>query len=189
MKKFKFSLETVLKIRKIAVDKEVRSLSVVVGNMNKIQNEVRNNNRNLHLATSQYSATDIKTLKLYENYFKGLSLQNESLNLKLHAQESSLNEARNRVIEVEKNMKVIEIIKNRQLKEFKDRIIQSERLEEEEINKRLFIQRNEEAEDEEIKNIPIPIRRKVPTVKPVKDGVKSEYEKLMDFIGAQQPKK
>jgi hypothetical protein len=43
MKKFKYNLETVLRIRNRAVDEETRKLALVVGKINRLKNEVQDN--------------------------------------------------------------------------------------------------------------------------------------------------
>ena len=80
MKKFQFNLETVLRIRQIKVDEELKKLSIIVGNLNKLQNEINENNRIIQTSTIRYSGSDIKTLKLFEGYIKSLYIQNENLN-------------------------------------------------------------------------------------------------------------
>ncbi len=182
MKKFKFNLETVLKIRKLSVDKEIKNLSIIAGSMNKIQNEILLNQKNIHLTSSKYSVTDLKNLKLYENYFKGLTLQNESLQSKLKEQESVLSEAREKLIVVEKEMKVIEIIKERKLNEYHNRLVKLENLEEEDQTNKIHIRKMEEEKNEESDRVskPIPIHK----AKPKSDKPKTEYEKLTEFIEA-----
>ena len=188
MKKFKFNLETVLKIRKLAVDKEIKNLSLVAGSMNKIQNEISQNQKNIHSTSAKYSVTDLKNLKLYENYFKGLTLQNESLLVKLKEQESALFEAREKLLVVEKEMKVIEVIKERKLKEFHDRLIKLENLEEEDQTNKLHQRKMEEEQNEESATIskPIPIHKTKP--RSDKDKPKTEYEKLLEFMEATKQK-
>ena len=45
-KKFQFNLETVLRIRQIKVDEELKKLSIIVGNLNKLQNEINEKLKN-----------------------------------------------------------------------------------------------------------------------------------------------
>lgn len=185
MKKFKFNLETVLKIRKLAVDKEIKNLSLVAGSMNRIKNEITQNQRNIHLANQTYQGTDLKNLKLYETYFKGLTLQNEALQKTLSEKEKDLNQAREKLLVVEKDMKVIEIIKERKLKEFHERLIKLENLEEEEQSNKLHRRKIEEEENEESNRVskPLPIHKKT-KVREDPNKPKSEYERIMEFMEA-----
>ena len=144
MKKFKFNLETVLRIRQIKVDEELKKLSIIVGNLNKLQNEISENNRIIHNSTVRYSGSDIKTLRLFEGYIKSLYLQNENLNKAMSQQQNILNEARQRVIEVKKDAEVLEILKRNAANEYHEKLLKQERTEEEEVTNSEFERRSVE---------------------------------------------
>ena len=147
MKKFKFNLETVLRIRQIKVDEELKKLSIIVGNLNKLQNEISENNRIIHNSTVRYSGSDIKTLRLFEGYIKSLYLQNENLNKAMSQQQNILNEARQRVIEVKKDAEVLEILKRNAANEYHEKLLKQERTEEEEVTNSEFERRRMENEE------------------------------------------
>lgn len=188
MKKFEFELETVLELRKIKVDEELKKLSIVVGNLNRLQNEIKDNNRIIQNSTMRYSGSDIKTLRLFEGYIKSLYLQNENLHKSMNEQQTILQEARQRVIEVEKDAEILEILKRDAWKEYHDKMLKQERSEEEEITNSEFNhgrkQRDEKAETPTVK-----IKKKVKEVKPDKNKSKTEYEKLMEYAESLKPKR
>ena len=92
MKKFEFDLETVLELRKIKVDEELKKLSIIVGHLNRLQNEIKDNNRIIQNSTIRYSGSEIKTLRLLEGYIKGLNIQNENLQKAILQQQGILDD-------------------------------------------------------------------------------------------------
>ena len=189
MKKFKSSLDTILKLKKIAVDKEIKELSIIVGKMNKLKNEINENQRAIHNLTASYISYDVKMLRLYENYIKGLNLQNDALNLKMKSNIENLNQARLKVQEVEKDKKIIEALINKQYEVFKDRLLQSERIEEEEINNQIHRKKWEADTNETNKIIPKVLKKKIKPTQTNKNEPKTEYEKLMEYVESQKPKR
>jgi flagellar FliJ protein len=188
MKKFEFDLETVLELRKIKVDEELKKLSIIVGNLNRLQNEIKDNNRIIQTSTVRYSGSDIKTLKLFEGYIKSLYIQNETLQKSMAEQQSILNEARQRVIKVERDAEVLEILKRDAYKEYHEKILKQERTEEEEVSNSEFNRRRRESE-EKIGTTNVKIKKRVKKVKPTENKNKSEYEKLMEYAESLKPKK
>lgn len=188
MKKFQFNLETVLRIRQIKVDEELKKLSIIVGNLNKLQNEINENNRIIQTSTVRYTGSDIKTLKLFEGYIKSLYIQNENLNKSMSEQQTYLNEARQRVIEVKKDAEVLEILKRNALKEYHDKVLKQERIEEEEVSNSEFNHRRRE-DEEKVNTTTVKIKKRVKKIKPTTGKVKTEYEKLMEYAESLKPKK
>ena len=188
MKKCEFDLETVLELRKIKVDEELKKLSIIVGHLNRLQNEISDNNRIIQNSTVRYSGSDIKTLRIFEGYIKGLYLQNENLQKTMAQQQGILNEARNRVIAVERDAEVIEILKRDAWKEFHERMLKQERIEEEEVGNSEFNRRRMESE-EKTRTTTVKIKKKITKVKPDQNKTKTEYEKLMEYAEALKPKK
>ncbi|MBP9887275.1 MAG: hypothetical protein KBF93_13315 [Leptospiraceae bacterium] len=188
MKKFKFNLETVLRIRQIKVDEELKKLSIIVGNLNKLQNEISENNRIIHNSTVRYSGSDIKTLRLFEGYIKSLYLQNENLNKAMSQQQNILNEARQRVIEVKKDAEVLEILKRNAANEYHEKLLKQERTEEEEVTNSEFERRRMENE-EKVSTTNVTIKKRIKKIKPSENKVKTEYEKLMEYAESLKPKK
>ncbi|MBK6604950.1 MAG: hypothetical protein IPG24_05550 [Leptospiraceae bacterium] len=188
MKKFQFNLETVLRIRQIKVDEELKKLSIIVGNLNKLQNEINENNRIIQTSTIRYSGSDIKTLKLFEGYIKSLYIQNENLNKSMAEQQTILNEARQRVIAVKKDAEVLEILKRNALEEYHEKMLKQERNEEEEVTNSEFDRRRRENE-ENTGTTTVKIKKRVKKVKSTSGKAKTEYEKLMEYAESLKPKK
>jgi flagellar export protein FliJ len=137
MKRFKFKLETVHKLRERKVDEQIRKLSIVVGHINKLNNDISENSRLMQEANRNFIKDigfDINYLRVYDGYIKGLTRQNEYLQKAIEEQDSVLLEAKTRVIEARKEAEIIEIIKRKRLKEFNDRILRAEKAEEDDGN-------------------------------------------------------
>lgn len=188
MKKFQFNLETVLRIRQIKVDEELKKLSIIVGNLNKLQNEISENNRIIQNSTTRYTGSDIKTLRLFEGYIKSLYLQNENLNRSMLEQQSNLNEARQRVIEVKKDAEVLEILKRKAQNEYHERLLKQERTEEEEVTNSEFERRRMENEEKN-STTHVKIKKRIKKIKPSENKVKTEYDKLLEYAESLKPKK
>ena len=95
--------------------------------MNRLQNEIKDNNRIIQNSTIRYSGSEIKTLRLLEGYIKGLNIQNENLQKAILQQQGILDEARQRVIAVERDAEVLEILKRDAWKEYHDRLLKQDR--------------------------------------------------------------
>lgn len=96
-----------------------------------------------------------------------------------------MSEAISRVVEVRKNEKIYEIIKEKRLLEFKQRIYRAERSEEDENNMKDFL-----TDRRELRSVPTTEEEPKPKLKkhkkviPEKSGkqeAKSEYEKLLEY--------
>ena len=174
MKKFEFDLETVLELRKIKVDEELKKLSIIVGHLNRLQNEIKDNNRIIQNSTIRYSGSEIKTLRLLEGYIKGLNIQNENLQKAILQQQGILDEARQRVIAVERDAEVLEILKRDAWKEYHDRLLKQERIEEEEVTNSEFNRRRKESE-EKTRTTTVKIQKRITKVKPNQDKTKTRW--------------
>lgn len=194
MKKFKFSLEGVLKLRKLAVDRELKNLSIIVGNLNKLQNEINDNNRIIRTSTDRFDTlgTDIKHIRLFEGYMKSLFIQNENLQKSIANQEGVLNEARKKVQEVEKDAKIIEILKEKAVEEYKDKHRKLVRKEEEEKSiqeyTRAKLEFRTDEEESEVSRTKVREKIERDESRPVRSKVQSDYDKIMDFAESLKPK-
>jgi flagellar protein FliJ len=194
MKKFKFNLETLLKLKKKRVDEEVRKLSLVVGQINKLRNEVNENNKMIQEQTNNFSSqvnTDINLLRIFDGYVKTLIVQNERLLDNVKEQDGNYKEAVGRVVEVRKHHKVYELLKEKRLLEYNNRMFRAERSEEDETNLKDFLaDRRELRHDSTTAEVPKPkvkVPKKVP--KDPKKGPQNEYEKLLEYYNQFKPKK
>jgi flagellar protein FliJ len=185
MKKFKFNLETVLRLRKKDVDEETRKLAVVVGKINRLKNEVQDNRKAISYENDHFSSyvrDDISYLRIFDNYIKTLYLQNEYLQKQVSEQDGVLKEAIDSVIEAKKKSELLEVLKNKRLLDYQERILRSERSEEDEENQKDFLADRRGLHnvipDQESKPVVHRIKRKI---KPTKDKPKNDYEKVMDY--------
>lgn len=187
MKKFKFSLETVMKLRKIKVDEEIRNLSVVAGNINRLNNEIRENNKEISDSVSTFPdlvKSDMKYLKMFDGYIKGLTLKNEQLQKSVSEQDQFLEDARQKVILARKDEEIIEIIKRKRHEEFRQKMFRAIRHEEDERNRldHMEDRRNLKYADKDKDDSGEPVRKK--KRKKVSEKPKSDYEKLLEYYEA-----
>jgi flagellar protein FliJ len=185
MKKFKFNLETVLRLRKKDVDEETRKLAVVVGKINRLKNEVQDNRKAISYENDHFSSyvrDDISYLRIFDNYIKTLYLQNEYLQKQVSEQDGVLKEAIDSVIEAKKKSELLEVLKNKRLLDYQERILRSERSEEDEENQKDFLADRRSLHnvipDQESKPV---VQRNKRKIKPTKDKPKNDYEKVMEY--------
>jgi flagellar export protein FliJ len=193
MKKFKFNLETVLRIRNRAVDEETRKLALVVGKINRLKNEVQENRNAISYENDKftsYVSDDIGYLRVFENYIKTLYLQNENLKKQVSEQDGVLGEAIDSVVVARKSAELLEIIKQKRLSEYHEKVIRSERSEEDEESQKDYLADRRGLQnvlpDKEPSTIAHSHKRKV---KPSKNQPKNEYEKIMEYVKGLSTKK
>jgi hypothetical protein len=186
MKKFKYNLETVLRIRNRAVDEETRKLALVVGKINRLKNEVQDNRNAISYENDKfttYVSDDIGYLRVFENYIKTLYLQNENLIKQVSEQDGVLGEAIDSVVVARKSAELLEIIKRKRLSEYHEKVIRSERSEEDEESQKDYLADRRGLQnvvpDKEPSTIAHSHKRKV---KPSKNQPKNEYEKIMEYV-------
>ena len=185
MKKFKFNLDTVLRLRKKDVDEETRKLALVVGKINRLKNEVQDNRKAISYENDNFTSyvrDDISYLRIFDNYIKTLYLQNEYLQKQVNEQDGVLKEAIDSVVEAKKKSEILEVLKNKRLLDYQERILRSERSEEDEENQKDYLADRRGLRnvipDQESKPVVQRIKRKI---KPTKDKPKNDYEKVMDY--------
>ena len=185
MKKFKFNLDTVLRLRKKDVDEETRKLALVVGKINRLKNEVQDNRKAISYENDNFTSyvrDDISYLRIFDNYIKTLYLQNEYLQKQVSEQDGVLKEAIDSVVEAKKKSEILEVLKNKRLLDYQERILRSERSEEDEENQKDYLADRRSLRnvipDQESKPVVQRIKRKI---KPTKDKPKNDYEKVMDY--------
>lgn len=185
MKKFKFELETVLRLKRRKVDEETRKLSSVVGKINRLKNEVLDNRKAIAYENEKfpsYIKNDISYLRIFDNYIKTLYLQNENLQKQMNEEDDSLKSAIKSVVDARKDTELIEVIKKKRLSDYHARILRAERSEEDEESQKEFVNdrrnlRSAISDEKTTPAIPKPKRRKLP----VKDTTNNPYEKVMEY--------
>ncbi|MDF3819272.1 flagellar export protein FliJ [Leptospira sp. 96542] len=139
MKRFQFSLETVLKLRTRKEEEEIRRLSIVVSKLNELilekqTNEVEIQNSYDTILASAKVGTSLDDYLYIERYIQGLIKQNADLDQKIFSQMEEVNLVRKDVLVARQNKKVLEVLKEKRHLEWKKRRNKMERREVEEFN-------------------------------------------------------
>ncbi len=142
MKRFRFSLETVLKLREWKEDEEIRKLSVVVSELNALFAEREFNEKEIdrsyrEIESSAKVGTSLSDYLSIERYIQGLMKLNEDLALKIEAKNEDVDLVRQGLILARKDKKVIEVLKENRYLEWKKKRKRQERREVEEYNSSL----------------------------------------------------
>ncbi|TGL47209.1 flagellar export protein FliJ [Leptospira kemamanensis] len=139
MKRFRFSLETVLKLRGLREEEEIRRLSLVVSKLNTLISEKENNQKEIEssyeaILSSAKVGTSLSDYLSIEQYIKGLIRRNEELEHRISNQNEEVNLVRKDVMVARMNKKVIEVLKDKRFLEWKKKRNRMERREVEEFN-------------------------------------------------------
>ncbi|TGL46193.1 flagellar export protein FliJ [Leptospira meyeri] len=142
MKRFRFSLETVLKLRGWREEEEIRRLSYVVSKLNALIGEKESNEREIEssyeaILSSSKVGTSLSDYLSIEQYIQGLIKRNEELTDRIKAQNEEVNLVRKDVMVARMNKKVIEVLKDKRFAEWKKKRNRAERREVEEFNLQL----------------------------------------------------
>lgn len=142
MKRFRFSLETVLKLRGWREEEEIRRLSLVVSKLNSLIGEKDSNEREIEssyeaILASSKVGTSLSDYLSIEQYIQGLMRRNEELEERITAQNEEVNLVRKDVMVARMNKKVIEVLKDKRFAEWKKKRNKMERREVEEFNLQL----------------------------------------------------
>ncbi|EMJ85749.1 flagellar export protein FliJ [Leptospira meyeri] len=142
MKRFRFSLETVLKLRGWREEEEIRRLSYVVSKLNTLIGEKESNEREIEssyeaILSSSKVGTSLSDYLSIEQYIQGLIKRNEELTDRIKAQNEEVNLVRKDVMVARMNKKVIEVLKDKRFAEWKKKRNRAERREVEEFNLQL----------------------------------------------------
>lgn len=142
IKKYRFELEALLKIRSIEEEKALQDLGKIIAKVNSANEEVR-------ILEQQYN----EELKKFEVYLSSgqanMSFQNFNLFLNrlndtkrkvqkyIESLQPELEEKRNKLLEVRKNKRILEILKEKRLQEYKKELLKLEQRELFEINQKI----------------------------------------------------
>ncbi|MCW7493927.1 flagellar export protein FliJ [Leptospira sp. 2 VSF19] len=142
MKRFRFSLETVLKLRGWREEEEIRRLSLVVSKLNSLIGEKESNEKEIEssynaILNSSKVGTSLSDYLSIEQYIQGLIRRNEDLEARIFAQNEEVNLVRKDVMVARMNKKVIEVLKDKRFAEWKKKRNRAERREVEEFNLQL----------------------------------------------------
>jgi|JI10StandDraft_1071094.scaffolds.fasta_scaffold376481_1 flagellar FliJ protein len=155
MKKFQFKLDPLITIRKRKEDSEIRNLSIIVSQVNNLNDEKNSLQHEIQLMGDSISQNIQKGISI-KDYFE-YSDVNRTLGLKINSLDKQINEkqpeldlARIRVDHARKEKKILEILRENSLKEYKKKIQKQEKLELEEFLTTLEFNKLTEQEESSI---------------------------------------
>ena len=135
MKKFKFNLEPLLKIRKIEEDKMLKELSKVTSEINKINDHINENLKKIQ--DNKFDTNNFKEYQYKNKFLNTLINKNKDLKIKLEQFSNELKTHRNNFIKAKNRKKVLEFLKENKYKEYNKKYNKKERVELEEYYSKL----------------------------------------------------
>lgn len=122
MKKFRFSLETVLKVRRQAEELRQRELAEAQAQRDRLLHQLaglENELRGLNSAQSgkREGRLDMNAEAWFRARHEGITRAKRTVRLELMAKEAALNEARARAVEASRERRVLEKLEEKQLSE------------------------------------------------------------------------
>ncbi|EMY68240.1 flagellar export protein FliJ [Leptospira vanthielii] len=188
MKRFRFSLETVLKLRGWREEEEIRRLSLVVSKLNSLIGEKDSNEREIEssyeaILASSKVGTSLSDYLSIEQYIQGLMRRNEELETRIRTQNDEVNLVRKDVMLARMNKKVIEVLKDKRFAEWKKKRNRMERREVEEFNLQLSKQSLFDSTESygPAKSKKIPRTFKILNREDGGDELTSDFKSLRDF--------
>ncbi|EMY62441.1 flagellar export protein FliJ [Leptospira terpstrae] len=188
MKRFRFSLETVLKLRGWREEEEIRRLSLVVSKLNSLIGEKDSNEKEIEssyeaILASSKVGTSLSDYLSIEQYIQGLMRRNEELEERIRTQNDEVNLVRKDVMVARMNKKVIEVLKDKRFAEWKKKRNRMERREVEEFNLQLSKQSLFDSTESygPAKSKKIPRTFKILNREDGGDELTSDFKTLRDF--------
>jgi flagellar protein FliJ len=125
MKRFKFELENVMQLRKFREEECKVALGQAVSILNKIENEIKETAVKKHNAALQ-RFVDIRETDAWENYI--IRLDQEALRLTEKAAQAEIvvEEKRGIYLEAQKDLKIMEKLKEKKQKEYRKEMLNYE---------------------------------------------------------------
>ena len=132
MRRFKFNLEKILQLRKFREEECKLALGQAVAALNRIENEIMETAVKRHSAASNRFA-DVREMLSWENYILRLDMQAQKLTEQAAQAELVVEEKRALYLEASKDLKAIEKLKEKQQKEYRKEMFNSEMAEVDDI--------------------------------------------------------
>lgn len=154
MKKFQFRLDPLIVIRKRKEDEEIRNLSVIVSEVNKLNSEKNSLEQEIQSISENISKKIKKGISIqdyyeYSDINRTLGLKINSIEQEINAKKPDLDMARMRVDLARKEKKILEILRENSLSEYKKKLRKVEKVELEEYLTTLEFNKNSEFNDED----------------------------------------
>lgn len=154
MKKFQFRLDPLIVIRKRKEDEEIRNLSVIVSEVNKLNSEKNSLEQEIQSISENISKKIKKGISIqdyyeYSDINRTLGLKINSIEQEINAKKPDLDMARMRVDLARKEKKILEILRENSLSEYNKKLRKVEKVELEEYLTTLEFNKNSEFNDED----------------------------------------
>ena len=128
MKRFKFSLEKILQIRKFKEEECKIALGQAISVLNKIENEIKETAVKRHGAAS-VRFTEIGDITSWEHYIKRLDIEAQKLTEQAAQAEIVVEQKRELYLEAQKELKALEKLKEKQQKDYRKEMLNYEMIE------------------------------------------------------------
>ncbi len=167
MKKFSFRLESLYRIKKQREDEEIRKLSLVVGRMNLLQDEIHSLSEEISslggvMAGKIKLGSSLKDYIEYDEVTRYLNLRIQSLEREYEEQNSDLELAKIRLNEASRERKVLELLKENEKKLHRKKLKRKEKQELSEIIYTLSYLDPERFSHAELSDTTLPKKEKAP---------------------------
>lgn len=121
------------------LDEKFRALAEIVSVVNSYKLQIQENEKEIEISRMQLNESvqagaDLTNFRAFDAYMKRLYVEIENYFVEIEKQNSALNQARIEVNEAIKQVRIIEILKEKKIKEFNDMVSKVERNETEEFN-------------------------------------------------------
>ncbi len=158
-KKFKFSLEALIKIKKLEEEQAIIELGKIISKINQEKEKVQKIEEQYQKELKNFKEMAQKTsftafYQSFQIFLNRMESQKKELEKFIVSMQPELEEKRNKLMEVRKNLKLLETLKEKKLAEYKKELKSIERKELFELNQRKLKKwenvKNEPVEETEI---------------------------------------
>jgi flagellar FliJ protein len=142
-KKFRFSLEALLKLRTLEEERAMQELGKVIEKMNQAKQKVKELEDQYNAEVkkfSEYSRMATYTLfyQSFERFLNRIENLKKQTEVYVQSLQPELEEKRQKLIEARKNKKILEILKEKRWEEYKNKLKKQETKELFELNQKLL---------------------------------------------------
>ena len=154
MKKFQFRLDPLIIIRKRKEDEEIRNLSVIVSEVNQLNNEKNSLVHEIQSISDNISKSIQKGISIrdyyeYSDINRTLGLKINTLDKEIISKQPELDMARMRVDHARKEKKILEILRENSFSEYKKKMRKVEKVELEEYLTTLEYTKNMDQDEQD----------------------------------------
>ncbi|PJZ70042.1 flagellar export protein FliJ [Leptospira perolatii] len=150
MKRFRFALEPVLRLRKIKEDQKLEELAKLVAEVNRRRFEIEENENRIRTTSSAPLSADanLKDYSYLQTYMRQLLTRNSELESEIGTFDQPIESKRKEVTDARKDRRVMELLKEKKYEQFLKGYKKRERITAEEVFLSKLVQiRREEAHE------------------------------------------